>query len=193
MIRSLDEANRSLGSQSRSSGAPTLTIQVATGTGQGPTKLSAFDAALRAAGVHNFNLLCLSSVVPPASRVQVLSGPVSPAGEWGDRLYVVMAHERVEGPGAEAWAGIGWVQEAHTGRGLFVEHEGTDGHVVSAEIDASLRALCAGRPEQRFGPVRKVVRGAVSDDGTPTCALVVAVFKAEPWHDPIEMAQIELG
>lgn len=161
---------------------PTLTISVASGIGRGPTKLSAFDSALRAAGVHNFNLICLSSVVPPRSKVQVLPGPVSPEGDWGDRLYVVMAHERVEGPGAQAWAGIGWVQEAGSGRGLFVEHEGTDQATVSADIDASLGALCAGRPRQRFGPVRKVVRGAVSEDGGPTCALVVAVFKSEPWH-----------
>lgn len=163
---------------------PKLTIQVATGVGRGPTKLSAFDSALRAAGVHNFNLICLSSVVPPQSKVQVLGGPVNPVGDWGDRLYVVMAHERVEGPGAQAWAGIGWVQEAATGRGLFVEHEGTDEVSVSADIDASLGALCEGRPQQRFGPVRKVVRGAVSEDGRPTCALVVAVFKSEPWHLP---------
>ena len=168
---------------------PALTIHVATGVGRGPTKLAAFDSALRAAGVHNFNLLCLSSVVPAGSKVHVLEGPVSPVGDWGDRLYVVMAHERVVGPGAQAWAGIGWVQDADTGRGLFVEHEGTGEAEVNADIDASLGALCAGRPQERFGRVNKMVRGAVSEDGTPTCALVVAVFKSEPWHSPIDLVE----
>lgn len=37
-------------------------IYVTTGTGEGPTPLAAFDAALINAGVANYNLICLSSV-----------------------------------------------------------------------------------------------------------------------------------
>jgi arginine decarboxylase len=163
-----------------------LTIQLSRGIGHGPTLLSAFDGALRATGVHNFNLLCLSSVVPPGAVIDVLDGPARPKGDWGDRLYVVMANQRTDVAGEGAWAGIGWVQEAGTRRGLFVEHEGTSEEQVTSDIEASLGALVEGRPETTFGPVQKVVHGTVCD-GTPTCALVVAVFKAEGWDDPIDL------
>ena len=42
-----------------------LTIHLSSGTGEGPTPLAAFDAALWHASVANYNLLCLSSVIPP--------------------------------------------------------------------------------------------------------------------------------
>src|SRR5690606_8611394 len=46
-----------------------LRIGVVGATGTGPTSLAAFDDALRAVGVANFNLIRLSSVIPPGSRV----------------------------------------------------------------------------------------------------------------------------
>ena len=158
----------------------TRTIEIACGTGTGPTTLSAFDGGLRATGIANFNLIRLSSVIPPGTDVKAMAGPVSPIrGEWGDRLYVVMAEMRVDTPGAEAWAGIGWVQDEVTGKGLFVEHEGYSEDEVGSDIEQSLAALVAGRPDT-FGPPRHVLHGAVSD-GTPTCALAVAVYETASW------------
>jgi arginine decarboxylase len=159
---------------------PTVTIRITSGIGQGPNTLSAFDAALRAAGIANFNLLRLSSVIPTGA---VLERPapseVHPAGGWGDRLYVVLAEMRVAESG-DAWAGIGWVQDEATGRGLFVEHEGHSQTEVEGEIRASLASLCAGRP-QSFGPPQMEIVGT-PHLGQPTCALVAAVYESEPWR-----------
>lgn len=158
----------------------TRTIEISCGTGTGPTTLAAFDGALRSTGIANFNLLRLSSVIPPGTDVLPVQGPVSPIkGEWGDRLYCVMAEMRVDTPGAEAWAGIGWVQQEETGKGLFVEHEGHSEDEVRSDIESSLAALVAGRPDS-FGPPNYVLHGAVSD-GTPTCALAVAVYETATW------------
>jgi arginine decarboxylase len=158
----------------------TRTIQISRGTGLGPTKLAAFDGALRATGVANFNLIRLSSVIPPGTDVRPVLGPVAQIrGEWGDRLYVVMAEQRVDEPGEEAWAGIGWVQDAATGKGLFVEHEGLSEGSVRGDIEDSLEALVAGRPDE-FGPPHVVVHGATCHD-RPTCALVVAVYETAGW------------
>ena len=89
-----------------------MNIQISAGTIAGPTKLSAFDSALNASGVANYNLIRLSSIIPPASKIQAQPGPISLLpGEWGDRLYVVMADMRVDTPNQEAWAGIGWMHE----------------------------------------------------------------------------------
>jgi len=98
-----------------------MNIQIAAGTGTGPTKLAAFDVALKEAGIANYNLIRLSSIVPPESKIKVYDGPITEQqGTWGDRLYVVMADMRVDTPNVEAWAGIGWVQDQKTGKGLFV-------------------------------------------------------------------------
>src|SRR5579884_3429211 len=114
-----------------------MKIYLSTGLGNGPTKLAAFDAALSDAGVANYNLLRLSSVIPPKADIKEfpdgLPADLRP-GEWGDRLYVVMAEKRVDTPNVEAWAGIGWVQDKETGKGLFVEHEGESEKAVRRDI-----------------------------------------------------------
>lgn len=160
-------------------GARTRTIEVATGVGTGPNELAAFDAALRATGIANFNLLRLSSVIPAGTDVRAVPGRVSPIrGDWGDRLYVVMADARTVVPRQQVWAGIGWVQE-ETGKGLFVEHEGHAEEEVRNDLLDSLGALAAGRAES-FGEPHYVLRGATCD-GTPVCALAVAVYETVSW------------
>jgi arginine decarboxylase len=157
-----------------------MRIAVSTGVGTGPTALAAFDHALALAGVANFNLLPLSSVVPPGAEV-VEEVPDLEYATWGDRLYVVMAHERVVEPNAEAWAGIGWVQDPEGGRGLFVEHHGNSELTVREDITASLKALMITR-EVDWEPIRMAVVGDRCHHD-PICALVIATYQAEPWTD----------
>jgi arginine decarboxylase len=156
------------------------TIEVASAIGTGGTTLAAFDDALLRCGVGNFNLIRLSSVIPPETDVVPADGPCDVMGAWGDRLYVVMAEERVDRAGREAWAGIGWVQHEKSGRGLFVEHEGLSEDQVRDDIERSLSALVEARPTVEFGPMRSVVHGARCD-GEPVCAMVVAVYEAQGW------------
>ena len=70
--------------------APHLTVSVRLGTGTGPTRLAAFDAALRRAGIADRNLLVLSSIIPPRTRIERHATPATCPGSFGDRLYVVM-------------------------------------------------------------------------------------------------------
>ena len=157
---------------------------MAAGSGTGPTSLSAFDAALHEAGVANYNLIRLSSIIPPDSTI-ILQNSNIPSdvmpGNWGDRLYVVMAEQRVDTPNAEAWAGIGWVQEQKTGRGLFVEHEGNSETTVRKNITQSLEALTATR-QVNFGPISMKVIGQTCTQH-PVCALVLAVFQSSDWQN----------
>ena len=68
-----------------------MDIQLVAGIGRARTLLSSFDAALRECGVLNYNLIPLSSVVPPRSRVIEVDriAPVMDEDQHGDRLYVV--------------------------------------------------------------------------------------------------------
>jgi arginine decarboxylase len=156
------------------------TITVVRADASAATELAAFDAALLAAGLGNFNLVYLSSVIPPGTEVMTLPGRADVAGDWGDRLYVVVAEQRVDRPGREAWAGVGWVQHEETGRGLFVEHHGHSEDAVRGDIERSLAAMVHARPGTAFGPVQSVVHG-ITCEGDPVCALVAAVYEAEGW------------
>ncbi len=154
-------------------------IQVSEGIGIGPTELSAFDQALVHAGVANFNLIYLSSVLPPNSEVRVATKAKRPKGEWGDRLYVVMAQKRTSQRNQEAWAGIGWLLDPKTRQGLLVEHEGHSENEVRADIASSLTALARNRGME-FSTQYMHVAGTKCID-LPTCALVIAVFEADSW------------
>jgi arginine decarboxylase len=159
-----------------------MNIHVASGLGTGPTKLSAFDAALNAAGVANYNLIKLSSVIPSKTKITVHENNNKLGklpGEWGDRLYVVMAETRVDTPNVEAWAGIGWVQDKKTGKGLFVEHDGNSEEAVRRDITQSLEALMATRNVD-FGEIHMNVVGKTCSHH-PVCALVVAIYRASSW------------
>jgi arginine decarboxylase len=163
-----------------------LTIAVVTGVGRGRTLLSAFDDALRRCGVHNYNLIPLSSVIPPSAVVVRRDRYATPPDEHGHRLYVVKADVRSDQPGQVIAAGIGWYQWGD-GRGVFVEHEavGLRREAVEADLDCrirqSLQDLCAFReiPCDLRSIGCAVSLAEVSD--LPTTALVLGVYRSEGW------------
>jgi arginine decarboxylase len=180
--RIMDEGQtRSYAAQQADRGSEGLTIQVVGGVGFGPTKLAAFDSALREAGIADRNLVPLSSIIPVGANVVQADGRGVAPGKWGDRLYVVVAQLRVDTRYEEAVAGLGWVQETETGRGVFVEHVGHTEREVRRDVLATLNALAEGRPDIHFGAPELTVRTTVCA-GEPTCAVVAAVFEADPWR-----------
>jgi pyruvoyl-dependent arginine decarboxylase len=159
-----------------------LNISIRTGTSGGSTLLSAFDGALLAAGVGNFNLVTLSSVIPTASRIRHVDGPL--AGGHGDLLFCVRAEAFADAPGDEAWAGLGWVTD-ETGGGLFVEHHGHSEAAVVELIENSLADMKRFRGGGGYGDVRMTLASAECVD-EPVCALVVAAYRVSSWHDGSE-------
>ncbi|GAA2674139.1 MULTISPECIES: pyruvoyl-dependent arginine decarboxylase [Actinoplanes] len=154
-------------------------IPVVRAIGRGTTSLSAFHDALVAMECGFYNLVRLSSVIPPGTTVDASGKAPVPVGAWGDRLFCVYAEQHASQPGEEAWAGIGWVQRRDGQGGLFVEHEGTSEAFVTESIRASLRDLVKGHEEEFEGP-DYVVHGVVSD-GTPVCAMVLAPYETISW------------
>ena len=155
-----------------------LNIHLSSGTGAGPTPLAAFDAALMDAGVANYNLLCLSSVIPPNARIVRAKHRTQP-DDYGRRLYVVMSQMREQRPGRHAHAGIGWVQEGEYGRGLFVELHDADRNRLEDDLHATLDAM-RRRRDVCFGPVQTAIASRRCTT-QPVCALVVAVYACERW------------
>lgn len=160
-----------------------MQIRIASSTAIAPTSISAFDKALTNAGIANYNLIYLSSIIPPGATVKQCDKKV-PSGElqggWGDKLYVVIAESRVLTPNVEAWAGIGWVQDESTGEGLFVEHEGFSEQTIRCGIKDSLESMTSYRKHHKFGPINMEVCG-ITCERDPVTALVVAVYQSEGW------------
>ncbi len=158
-----------------------MNIHIGTSAGKGETELSAFDTALFNAGIANYNLIYLSSVIPPKSDLILHDGgiKVELPGTWGDKLYVVMAQKRTSVHGEMVSAGVGWVQDPKTKKGLFVEHEGHSPDEVAELIRRSLKTLMKTR-DIDFGEIHMKVVSEVCDS-LPVCAMAVAVYQNETW------------
>lgn len=165
-----------------------MTIYLTTGQGTGKTQLSAFDSALQDAGVYNYNLITLSSVIPPNTTV-IQQKYVTPEKDYGHRLYVVKAEHRSQETGKYIGAAIGWYQ-LPDGRGVFVEHEaeGSDKNTVERtlkqDVLASLSDLCIHRnypPDEKNMHLEVNVTQVTTK---PTSVLVLAVYTAEAWDYP---------
>lgn len=163
-----------------------MRIRVSSAIGHGQTVLSSFDNALSRCGVHNYNLLALSSVIPPGSVIDIDSRYTPERDEHGHRLYVVKAEAHSDVDGEVVAAGIGWYQWGD-GRGLFVEHEtiGDDTERARAEvadlIQRSLHDLCTIRKIPFDAHLVNMATISETVVQFPTTALVVAIYQSEPW------------
>lgn len=164
------------------SGGPPLTIRVSRGVGTGPTRLAAFDEALRSAGVGDFNLVRMSSVIPPGSQVVESDPGEQLPGGHGDLLYCVYADAYSSTPRESAWAGMTWAQhEDGSGAGLFAEHSGWSEADVERELHHTLDAMIAGRAPgyRRQG----TLLSSITCEHHPVCAVVVAAYRPVTWHE----------
>lgn len=165
---------------------PKMNIHIVAASGKGTTLLSAFDNGLNKAGVCNYNLVLLSSIIPPGSKIVRTRKYQAPPSDFGRRLYVVKAEVRTEETGKFITAGIGWYQ-LPDGRGFFVEHglKGETRTAVRSEIRArifnSLADLCRFRriPFKRSRVNSAIATTQIKD--APTCVLALAVYKSEKW------------
>jgi len=155
-------------------------ITVRRGSGSGRTPLSAFDSALMEAGVANLNLVTLSSVIPPGSRITHTNEVLEAA--HGDRLYCVLSSGHADHPGEIVWSGLGWVVDEETGKGLFVEHHAGSEESLREQITLSLEDMTTSRGGG-YGEIQIATAYAHCTD-KPVCALVVAAYTSVGWEAP---------
>ncbi|HET7324491.1 MAG TPA: pyruvoyl-dependent arginine decarboxylase [Halococcus sp.] len=152
------------------------TIRIVSGTGTGPTAIAAYDTALADAGVHNYNLIRVSSVIPTGSTIEVLD-TAPDLGPVGGKLTVVEARATNEAD-AGACAGLGWTVD-DTGRGLFYEASGTDSERIRESLTAGLES---GRSLREWSFVdERIVTERAESDNTYTMAVVLGIYgESEP-------------
>ncbi|WP_435062266.1 pyruvoyl-dependent arginine decarboxylase [Halobaculum sp. EA56] len=158
-----------------------MDIHVVDGVGRGPTELAAYDAALADAGVGDFNLVTVSSVVPASATVRAVD-TAPDLGPAGDRLTVVQAHASATPADAHETdrvvAGLAWA--TGPGPGLFYEATGTDPDAVR---ETALEGLAAGRDlrEWTFEAEETRLASVETDPGAYVAAVVVAAYgESEP-------------
>lgn len=157
-----------------------MQITITKGIGEGVTTLAAFDNALINSGVANYNLILLSSVIPENSVIR-REMYITPLNEHGHRLYVVMARQDENRSGTIACAGLGWVQDKKSKRGLFVEQQGNRKNIVKKAIYDTLESMISTRP-YNFGTIHSEIISAECRD-KPICAVVIAVYKSQNWDN----------
>lgn len=94
-------------------------IRVVWGTASGKTAVSSYDTALAEAGVHNYNLIPVSSVIPAGTTVEQV-GSAPDLGPIGNKLYVIQS--RATTKNGRATAGLGWTRIEDGG--VFYESNG---------------------------------------------------------------------
>lgn len=157
-------------------------IRVSRGSGLGPTRLAAFDTALMDAGVAGYNILRLSSVIPPYAEVREVPGTDQIKGVMGDVAYCVYAAAYASTPGEQAWAGVAWaVHEDGSGAGLFVEHAASSEWMVRHDLHATIDTMSRTRGEQ-YRLAGTTVSSAVCVDH-PVCAVVIATYGTRGWSE----------
>lgn len=148
-------------------------IFIVSAVGTGCIPKSAFDEALFRVGIHNFNLMPLSSVIPPQTNIiiaktyhrNILPGTMQP---------VVLAHYESEKRGQVISAGIGW-KLAKEG-GVFVEVSGAwDGDKTEAQLMSSVEELARRRNWNWVQSCQTRVQETQVGDKA-ACVLVCAVY-----------------
>jgi arginine decarboxylase len=149
-------------------------LRVVWGGASGPTPMSAYDAALAEANIHNYNLVTVSSVIPAGPPLEVV-GTAPDLGPAGNRLTVVQSKAtRAPGEDGPAAAGIGWAR-SDSGRGIFYEATGEDPDAVRENIEAG---LAAGKDlrDWDFLDEETLVREAAGEESAHTALVVCAVY-----------------
>jgi arginine decarboxylase len=162
-----------------------MNIYVVKGVGCGSTSLSAFDAALKDAGVYNYNIVVLSSIIPVGAKI--INGKYkSKKDEYGHKLYVVKSEIRSREAGFYIGAAVGWHQ-LEDGRGTFVEHTAIGGTrtIVQADLGQMIEKSLADLGKRRGYKVNKKRIGmklsVTKVKSSATCAIALAVYQAEGW------------
>ncbi len=155
-----------------------MKISVTWGTGEGKTKKAAFDRALMDAGIDQYNLITLSSVIPIGTDI-VVEKFVADRNEYGHRLYTVLSGFYAENKGDKAVAGLGWTLDEEK-KGIFVEISGNDAKKVTDDIKKTFESMNSCREEDYSKIDMKLVEKECKGD--VACAVVVAVYKSEGWE-----------
>ncbi|AZH26363.1 pyruvoyl-dependent arginine decarboxylase [Haloplanus aerogenes] len=148
-----------------------MDIEIVWGTGEGKTTLSAFDKALSEGGIHNYNLVTLSSVIPEGATV-VEQGTHEQRWDVGELVAVILAENESLVQDETIAAGLGWAT-AEEG-GVFFEGSGESASNVEKRITRGIETAKETRDSWTWhdGIEMKVVEHTVEQAGAVVVSAV---------------------
>lgn len=153
-------------------------ILVTGGSATAGTRLTAFDAALFEAGLHDANLLSISSIVPADATVDRIDdrSAVAAAIEPGAYLPTVYAFAASDEPGDRVHAAVAGAR-LDTGYGVNVEHHGTneDPSAVRDTCEAMLAEMASVRDATLTDEIWYRIETAQVPDGGEWTGAVAAM------------------
>lgn len=160
-------------------GATARSVFVTGGTGTGNHRLTAFDAALQAAGIHEANLIRISSVTPASAETKhPTPTELAERIEAGAYHPTVYAQSTSNTPGERVHAAVAGAR-LEAGHGINVEHHG-----VNAD-EAEVRDACANMIEEMAARRGSTIDGTtwvryetctVPDDGAWSGAVAAILY-----------------
>lgn len=150
-----------------------MNIEIVWGTGEGRTNLSAFDAALSDAGIHNYNLVTLSSVIPENATVESV-GEHDRQWDVGELVAVILAENESNVTGETIAAGLGWAT-ADEG-GIFFEAAAESSTNVEVLVERGIQTAKNERDGWNWesGINTRIVEHTVEENGA---AVVSAIYR----------------
>jgi arginine decarboxylase len=152
-------------------------IRVVWGTGRARTEKGSFDRALAAAGLHQYNLRELSSVVPAGVDIEVAE-TAPDLGPTGNVLDAVIARQ-TSPPGTRASAGLAWAR-GDDGAGIFYEVGDHDPESVAELLRAGVQTGCDIRDIEDAAVETQVTTAGAEPDRYATAVVVAAYGQSEP-------------
>lgn len=142
------------------------------GTGKARRALNAFDAALLEAGVGQYNLVRVSSILPPSSR-KMEQVPLPP----GSLLPIAYSYEIVEEPGIRIVATVAVaLPRDPREHGVIMEYHGQGNRHDAEEI---VRGMAEEAMKIRSIPVQRILlasREVLSEEGATCVFAGAAIF-----------------
>ena len=154
-----------------------MQLEILDAVGNASTQLAAFDDALRQVGLHDVNLITLSSVIPPSCEL-IERATTASVGQIGDRLYCVLA-SHTAAPDEGCYAGLAWAQD-EDGAGIFLEEHGSTRLEVERALTSGLSDMRDSRSGRNWRTDGLMVTGS-GGSHTPHAAIVIAVYDREGW------------
>jgi arginine decarboxylase len=149
-------------------------VEVVWGRAEAGTPLSAFDAALAEASIHNYNLVTYSSVLP-ADRAVTTPGRATVEYDVGTPVAVVLAANDAAVPGETVAAGLGWLTGDEGG--VLMESTGDSAATCRRDLRRKLEDARALRDWNWHGEAETVVREhTVEETGAVLVAAVYGPF-----------------
>jgi arginine decarboxylase len=144
-------------------------IAVVWGRGDAGTGLSAVDAALAETGLHNYNLVSYSSVVPAGATVSE-RGRVDLPYPVGAPVGTVLAVNESGRTEETVAAGLGWLEA--TEGGVFMESAAGSADACRADLERKLADARRLRDWDWRDDGMQVVEGVVDGNGAVVVAAV---------------------